>query len=224
MMISIGLFRFDAAVVDAGLAGITGDLGRCIPVGCSCENLFMNLPDGVALRPLDVNRDLRGSFTEVFREEWGTGISPVQWNIVSSEAGTLRGVHVHIRHDDYLTTLRGRASVGLRDLRRGSPTEGMSALVELAEDPLTALLIPHGVAHGFFFAEPSLHLYGVTKYWDVGDELACHWADPQLEIPWPALPTLVSERDSTAPSLAELLDELEPSQPFRTQEPLVASS
>jgi dTDP-4-dehydrorhamnose 3,5-epimerase len=194
------------------------------PVGCSCENLFMNLPDGVALRPLDMNRDPRGSFTEVFREEWDTGISPVQWNIVSSEAGTLRGVHVHIRHDDYLTTLRGRASVGLRDLRRGSPTEGMSALVELAEDPLTALLIPHGVAHGFYFAEPSLHLYGVTKYWDVGDELACHWADPQLEIPWPAMPTLVSERDSTAPSLAELLDELEPSQPFRVQEPLIASS
>jgi dTDP-4-dehydrorhamnose 3,5-epimerase len=184
----------------------------------------MNLPEGVALRPLDMNRDPRGSFTEVFREEWDTGISPVQWNIVSSEAGTLRGVHVHIRHDDYLTTLRGRASVGLRDLRRGSPTEGMSALVELAEDPLTALLIPHGVAHGFYFAEPSLHLYGVTKYWDVGDELACYWADPQLEIPWPAVPTLVSERDSTAPSLAELLDELEPSQPFRTPEPLVASS
>jgi dTDP-4-dehydrorhamnose 3,5-epimerase len=223
MMISIGLFRFDAAVAD-GLAGIGGELGRRRLVGCSCENLFMNLPDGVALRPLDMNRDPRGSFTEVFREEWDTGISPVQWNIVSSEVGTLRGVHVHIRHDDYLTTLRGQASVGLRDLRRGSPTEGMSALVELAEDPLTALLIPHGVAHGFYFAEPSLHLYGVTKYWDVGDELACHWADPQLEIPWPAVPTLVSERDSTAPSLAELLDELEPLQPFRTQEPLVASS
>ena len=61
----------------------------------------------------------------------------------------------------------------------------MSALVELAEDPLTALLIPHGVAHGFYFAEPSLHLYGVTKYWDVGDELACHWADPGWRFPGP---------------------------------------
>ena len=211
-------------MTETGWAGIGDDLGRAFPSDARATMRPMNLPDGVALRPLDMNRDLRGSFTEVFREEWDTGISPVQWNIVSSEAGTLRGVHVHIRHDDYLTTLRGRASVGLRDLRRGSPTEGMSALVELAEEPLTALLIPHGVAHGFYFAEPSLHLYGVTKYWDVGDELACHWADPRLEIPWPAMPTLVSERDSTAPSLAELLDELEPSQPFRTQEPLVASS
>ncbi|HEY8791414.1 MAG TPA: dTDP-4-dehydrorhamnose 3,5-epimerase family protein, partial [Gaiellaceae bacterium] len=77
----------------------------------------MNLPTGVALRPLTMNRDSRGSFTEVFRDEWNIGLSPVQWNAVSSEAGTLRGVHLHIRHDDYLTTLRGRACVGLRDLR-----------------------------------------------------------------------------------------------------------
>jgi dTDP-4-dehydrorhamnose 3,5-epimerase len=172
----------------------------------------MNLPDGVALLPLTMNRDSRGSFTELFRDEWETGLSPVQWNAVSSEPGTLRGVHVHIRHDDYLTVLKGRACVGLRDLRRGSPTEALSVLLELTEDPLTAILIPHGVAHGFYFPEPSLHLYAVTKYWDVEDELACLWSDPQLAIPWPAEPTLVSERDANAPSLAQLLGELELSQ------------
>ena len=86
---------------------------------------------GVALLPLTMNRDSRGSFTELFRDERDSGLSPVQWNAVSSEPGTLRGVHLHIRHDDYLATLKGRACVGLRDLRRGSPTEGMSVLVEL---------------------------------------------------------------------------------------------
>jgi dTDP-4-dehydrorhamnose 3,5-epimerase len=100
----------------------------------------------------------------------------------------------------------------------------MSVLVELTEDPLAALLIPHGVAHGFYFPEPSLHLYAVTKYWDVDDELACHWADPDLGISWPAEPTIVSERDATAQSLAQLLDELEPLQPLREPAPLVASS
>jgi dTDP-4-dehydrorhamnose 3,5-epimerase len=184
----------------------------------------MNLPDGVELRPLTMNRDSRGSFTELFRVEWDTGLSPVQWNAVSSEPGTLRGVHLHIRHDDYLTVLKGRACVGLRDLRRGSPTEELSVLVELTEDPLAALVIPHGVAHGFYFPEPSLHLYAVTKYWDVDDELACHWADPALEISWPAEPTNVSERDATAQSLAELLDELEPLQPLQQPAPLVASA
>jgi dTDP-4-dehydrorhamnose 3,5-epimerase len=111
---------------------------------------------------------------------------PVQWNAVSSNAGTLRGIHLHPRHDDYLVTLKGRVSVGLRDLRRESPTEGMSVLIGLSEDPLSALLIPHGVAHGFYFHEPSLHLYAVTTYWDTTDELACRWDDPELEIPWPA--------------------------------------
>lgn len=171
--------------------------------------MSVDLPHGVALRPLQMNRDSRGSFTELFRNEWETGIRPVQWNAVSSRAGTLRGVHLHVRHDDYLVTLKGRVSAGLRDLRRHSPTEGLSTVVELSEDPLTALLIPHGVAHGFYFHEPSLHLYAVTTYWDTADELACRWDDPGLEIDWPAEPEHVSERDATASSLAELLAGLE---------------
>jgi dTDP-4-dehydrorhamnose 3,5-epimerase len=185
------------------------------------ESGFMMLPDGVALRALEMHRDPRGSFTEVFRDEWDAGVTPVQWNAVRSVAGTLRGVHVHIHHDDYLIVLGGHASVGLRDLRRDSPTEGLSALVDLAEEELSALVIPHGVAHGFYFHRPSLHLYAVSRYWDVGDELACHWADPELEIDWPAEPTLLSERDATAPPLAELLEQLEPAQPFRTPARLV---
>ena len=109
----------------------------------------------------------------------------MQWNAVWSEAGVLRGVHVHVRHDDYLTVPVGRASVGLRDLRRGSPTEGLTALVELGREQPGALVIPHGVAHGFYFHEPSLHVYAVSEYWDPADELACNWADPELGIEWP---------------------------------------
>jgi dTDP-4-dehydrorhamnose 3,5-epimerase len=153
-------------------------------------------------------------FTELYRQEWPTGVKPIQWNAVRSDAGVLRGVHVHIRHDDYLTVPYGRAAVGLRDLRRGSSTEGLSALVELAGDEPVALVIPRGVAHGFYFLEPSLHVYAVTEYWDPSDELACHWADPELEIPWPARTARVSDRDAGSQSLRDLLRELEPSQPI----------
>jgi dTDP-4-dehydrorhamnose 3,5-epimerase len=172
-------------------------------------------PSGTLFYPLDPHVDERGSFTELYRREWPTGIEPIQWNAVQSGAGVLRGVHVHIRHDDYLTVPFGRAVVGLRDLRRGSSTEGSSTVVELGRENPGGLVIPHGVAHGFYFPEPSLHVYAVSEYWDRADELACRWDDPELEIPWPVqTPPLVSERDEAAPSLQALLDELEPHQPL----------
>jgi dTDP-4-dehydrorhamnose 3,5-epimerase len=172
------------------------------------------LPAGTIMRPLDAHGDERGQFVELYRREWQAGIEPVQWNAVWSEAGVLRGVHVHIRHDDYLTVPVGRASVGLRDLRRGSPTEGLAAVVELGTDSPAALVIPHGVAHGFYFHEPSLHVYAVTEYWDSSDELGCDWADPELGIPWPVSTARVSDRDRDAQPLRALLADLEPSQPL----------
>jgi dTDP-4-dehydrorhamnose 3,5-epimerase len=164
--------------------------------------------------PLEPHRDERGVFTELYRVEWATGVEPVQWNSVRSEAGVLRGVHVHIRHDDYLTVPFGRASVGIRDLRRDSPTEGLATVVELGAERPAALVIPHGVAHGFYFHEPSLHVYAVSEYWDPEDELGCHWADSELAIPWPVDSASVSERDEQSPPLSDLLARLEPWQPI----------
>ena len=153
----------------------------------------VTLPAGCSLRPLTTHDDERGSFTELFRREWDTGADPVQWNVVASAAGVLRGVHVHIRHDDYLSVPRGHATVGLRDLRRFSPTSGLSTFVDLRGDD---------------------HVYAVSHYWDPEDELACHWADPELELTWPLTPTLVSPRDEAAKPLSALVDRLEPWQPL----------
>src|SRR4051795_7303423 len=115
------------------------------------------LPGGTMLQPLEAPAHERGVFAELDRREWGLGAEPVQWNAVWSEAGVLRGVHVHLRHDDYLTVPVGRASVGLRDLRRGAATEGLATVVELGSSQSAGLVIPHGVLHGFYFPEDSLH-------------------------------------------------------------------
>ena len=168
------------------------------------------LPDGVELHPLTTHADERGSFTELFRESWPTGVRPVQWNVVRSEPNVLRGVHVHIVHADYLTVVDGHATVGLRDLRRDSPTSGLATAVELRADEMAAIVIPTGVAHGFWFREPSLHVYAVTAYWDTADELGCHWADPGLELPWDPVDPALSARDASAGTLDELLAQLNP--------------
>jgi dTDP-4-dehydrorhamnose 3,5-epimerase len=170
--------------------------------------------DGVALIELTMYPDERGVFTEVFRGSWGVGVTPVQWNVVRSNQGVFRGVHVHPRHDDYLTVVSGHATVGLRDLRRGSSTEGTVTIVELDGNALASIAIPHGVAHGFLFHETSIHVYAVSHYWDPEDELACLWSDPGLGISWPFEPTSISARDASAQGFSQLLAEIEPLQPI----------
>lgn len=169
----------------------------------------MRLPAGVSVQPLVLHRDDRGVVSEMFREEWPGGIGAVQWNVVRSEAGVLRGVHVHPRHDDYLVVLEGRSTVGLSDLRRDSPTTGVGATVELTGDKPSAITIPSGVAHGFYFHTASLHVYGTTHYWDPADELGCHWRDSELGISWPVERAVVSDRDAELPPLSALVAQLE---------------
>jgi len=169
-----------------------------------------SFPNGVTLESLHTNIDHRGSLTEIFRQSWATSIAPVQWNAVATNPGVLRGVHVHVVHFDYMIVLTGRASVGLRDLRSGSPTEGMATIVELCGEELSALTIPPGVAHGFYIHDPSLHVYAVSDYWDPADELGCCWSDPALEIQWPTTSPILSERDAAAGPLSALLGLIPP--------------
>jgi hypothetical protein len=119
------------------------------------------LPAGVELRPLQMHGDERGAFTELHRDEWCIGARPVQWNMVRSHANVLRGVHAHRYHVDYLTMAFGEMVLGLHDLRAASPTRGLTAMLRLSADNLHLVVVPTGVAHGFFFPGPGLpHLRG----------------------------------------------------------------
>ena len=162
------------------------------------------LPAGVRLHPLSSHVDDRGSFTELFRDEWSLGIAPVQWNAVHSTTGVLRGVHAHISHADLLTVVAGSAAIGLHDLRAGSPTEGLSAVLTLTGAAMQLIAIPPGVAHGFCFTEPSVHVYAVDRYWDTADELGCRYDDPGLGIDWPVEAPMLSARDERLGSLEAL--------------------
>ena len=176
----------------------------------------MLLPAGVEVRPLEPHADYRGSFTELYRASWFDGRPrPVQWNLVRSAATTLRGVHVHIVHSDYWTLATGAGLVGLCDLRRRSPTFRLAAAIPVYGDEPQMIVIPPGVAHGFLFYRTSTHVYAVSSYWDVADELGCRWDDSELGIPWTfpgVVDPLVSPRDRDAGSLRELMNAIEPRQ------------
>jgi dTDP-4-dehydrorhamnose 3,5-epimerase len=168
------------------------------------------LPAGVGVRRLATHSDDRGEFTELFRDEWGTGVAPVQWNFVRSEADVVRGVHCHPRHADALIVVAGMMRLGLRDLRPEAPTAGVSCTLDLEADAMQLVTIPPGVAHGFYFPVQSMHVYAVDHAWDPADELGCRWHDPALELDWRIeRPVRISARDEALGSLAELRAALE---------------
>ncbi len=163
------------------------------------------LPQGVLVRQLTSHGDHRGSVTEIFRQEWNTGIEPIQWNCVHSQPNVLRGVHVHHIHQDYLFLAQGRMLLGLYDLREDSPSYNVSSFIELRGENAQTVTIPTGVAHGFYFTEPSTLIYSVSHYWNRDDELGCKWNAPELNLPWPTTNPSLSQRDLEAGSFQEML-------------------
>ena len=142
------------------------------------------LPPGVARRTLKTFPDDRGDFTEIFRNEWQASPSPVQWNISRNQPNVLRGVHVHAHHWDYLCVVEGEMAIGLHDLRPGASDTAKSAMVHLSGDRLEVLVIPPGVAHGFYSPNHSTYVIGASGYYDPTDHRRCRWDCPELKLDW----------------------------------------
>lgn len=156
---------------------------------------------------VDEKKDFRGSFAEIFQEYWGTCLTPVQWSVVKSVPKVFRGLHMHLRHDEYFSLISGHCVVGLKDLRPGSPTEGVFSLYELHESDMASLVFPRGLLHGWYFFEPSVHVQAVSEaYVDYhpNDNWGVHWNAPDLNIPWPFEDVILSERAQGFATEAEL--------------------
>lgn len=167
----------------------------------------IKLPKDVVCHRLTCYEDERGWLTEIYREEWQTAVQPVQWNIVSSCANTLRGVHVHF-HQDYLFLLKGEMLLVLKDLRPDSPTFNLTASTRLLESEHAVWMVPTGVAHGFYFPVDSITVYGLSHGWSGERDIGFRWDDPEFDFTWPTNNPILSERDANAPSLQEVRNSL----------------
>ncbi|HVL38741.1 MAG TPA: dTDP-4-dehydrorhamnose 3,5-epimerase family protein [Fimbriimonadaceae bacterium] len=158
----------------------------------------MSAIQGVVTTPVERRADDRGFFTEILRaSQWPDTF--VQANHSHSRRGALRGLHYHRQQADLWYVLRGRAQVGLADLR-GSGTPTIDTIVLDADEPAT-LFIPPGVAHGYLALTDLDLFYWVTKEYDSTDEFGVAWDDPVLSIPWELNDPILSERDASAPGL-----------------------
>jgi len=163
--------------------------------------------------------DERGFFAETYRREWHSmaGIPEetefIQDNHSRSGRGVVRGMHFHIGAGvaKLVRCARGSVVDVLVDLRHGSPTYGEWEGFELSEANMHVLYVPIGFAHGFcVLSDVADLMYKQSAYYSPEVERGIAWDDPAVGIDWP-LPRAqlqVSERDATAPRLAQVAGEL----------------
>ena len=179
------------------------------------ERLPTRLQGPILLAP-PVHGDARGFFHESYRvDAWsreGASVTVVQDNHSRSGRGVVRGMHVTLGPGQakLVRCARGRIWDVIVDVRPSSPTYGEWEAFELDDESMHQLYIPLGFAHGFcVLSEVADVTYKVSSYYDPRYERGFRFDDPQVGIPWPPDVDLqVSERDRTAPPLAELRPDL----------------
>jgi dTDP-4-dehydrorhamnose 3,5-epimerase len=171
--------------------------------------------DGLVLIESIVHGDARGFLQETYRDdafaELGIQVDFVQDNHSRSTRGVLRGMHFQIGDGQakLVRCARGAILDVAVDIRRGSPTFGQWEAHELDDERHHQLYVPVGFAHGFCVtSEVADVIYKCSSYYDPELERGFAFDDPDVGIEWPALEPAVSERDRSAPRLAEIAAEL----------------
>ena len=170
-----------------------------------------DLIGGVWVVDPEVHGDRRGRFVETYRREWfPLGREMLQGNRADRAAGAVVGLHYHLHQADYWQVTKGHARVVLHDLRLGSPTDGVTEMLELDESSCRGVFIPPGVAHGFASLADLTLTYLVDSYYNPEDELAVAWDDPVIGADWGVVDPVLSERDLANPMRADLAADRRP--------------
>ena len=176
--------------------------------------LTTTIPGVVIIEP-DVHRDPRGYFLETYHagkyREAGIDRPFVQDNHSRSVCGTVRGLHLQLRHQQgkLIRVIEGEIYDVAVDVRRGSPTFARWVGTTLSASDFRQCYVPPGFAHGFCVVSSVAQVeYKCTDVYDPSSEVGIAWNDPDLAISWPVREPILSDRDRRYGTLAEMTDRL----------------
>ena len=165
---------------------------------------------GAYLIDIEKRGDDRGFFARVFCEkEFGAHGLETRFvqvnNSTSGKRGTLRGLHYQLppaSEVKLVRSIRGSLYDVIVDLRAGSPTFGKWFGAELSAENRRMMYVPRGFAHAFMTLTDDVEaLYLVSSFYSPQEERGVRWDDPTVGIEWPVLPSEISDKDRSWPSL-----------------------
>lgn len=152
--------------------------------------------------------DERGYFarTWCYRTFEQQGLDPcvMQCSVAfNRQRGTLRGMHYQAEPQaeaKLVRVTRGAVYDVAVDMRSESSTYRQWMAVELAADTGQAVYLPAGCAHGYLTLEDDTELfYMISREYSPEHVRGFRWDDPAVGILWPAMPSVVSDRDRQLP-------------------------
>ena len=170
------------------------------------------LPGVLIIEP-QVFGDQRGFFLETFNQARyqeigvpGPGLEFLQDNHSRSSRGVVRGLHFQVKHPQgkLVWVSSGTVFDVVADVRPGSATYLKWVGVELSDENHRQLWVPPGYAHGFcVLSDHADFHYKCTDYYHPEDESGVRWDDPDLNIQWPVMEPVISQKDKELPLLAQ---------------------
>lgn len=163
--------------------------------------------------------DERGLFTRTFDaqifDDWagaaGAAAAFLQDSQSRSSRGVIRGMHGRGGRGEakLVRCARGAVHDVLVDARPSSPTFGRHEAFLLDDEDFRHLYVPPGLLHGFqALTEVADVCYRIDRPHDPTEDLGVAFDDPDLRIEWPLPAGVVSARDRSASSWAELVRQL----------------
>ena len=156
--------------------------------------------------------DNRGFFYESFKAEEfpkliGRNFDIKQTNTSSSSKGSVRGIHYALvppSQAKLVQCQRGSIKDYVIDIRIGSPTFGQFEAIDLDEKSASAIFIEEGLAHAFVALENNtIVTYYVSEKYNPEREKGINPFDKTLNILWPEIDLILSEKDKAAISLEQ---------------------
>ncbi len=142
--------------------------------------------NGVKIKKLVTHLTEDGYFREIVRDEERVLKRFGQSSVSLTFPGSIKAFHYHKKQDDLWHIFCGQVRAVLFDMRKGSPTYGVTQVVMMGEDAPSSLFIPKGVAHGYQVLgnKEAILFYHTTEHYNPKDEFRISYDSPDIAFDW----------------------------------------